>query len=282
MASNQNEPVVSEDRRTFLSYLTLPNPKTNSTLRNDGVTTKSARIYSPDGVLRWEDFTLENFERIFKDVVLHEMEEPKVGNAGEITSEDGIIWEESSVRRVVEKWNMEVVQRALDGTHSSCIAKDTSLGKTRYGFIISEEELVAFRLSKFSRDVAARGTTKDESSYARFLRKIPGHDRDNRRKNRIGVLLEFRSVPWASSGVDSFTVNLALWWLSVLAIRDPAPLNEGAPGEHDQLQRNEAQMMPLKKPRSPGGTSDGTQYEIDDPAPWAKKPASQAPERQIA
>ncbi|KAI0458589.1 hypothetical protein F5B21DRAFT_528343 [Xylaria acuta] len=226
-------------------------------------------MYRPDEVKRWEDFTLENFELNFKDITLHEMEKPKVCDAGEITSEDGLIFEESSFKKVVADWNIKVVQHALDdwclyqkskdglvehirnllpgdtkpakkwksewidesgpiGDSKACLtltqlAKYMYLGKTRYGFIISEEEIVALRLSTFNRKISNLGTAQEESSYGRNLR----NPLNNNYKNRVGIPLEFCSVPWTSSDIGSFTVNLTLWWPSVLAIRDPPTKERG-------------------------------------------------------
>ena len=62
----------------------------------------------------------------------------------------------------------------------------------RYGYIITEEELVALRVSA-----------------------DPGASRSVR-------MLEFKSIPWKNSSVDGIcmTVNLALWWLHMLALGD--------------------------------------------------------------
>lgn len=62
----------------------------------------------------------------------------------------------------------------------------------RYGYIITEEELVALRVSA-----------------------APGARRSVR-------MVEFQSVPWKNNSADgiSMTVNLALWWLHMLALGD--------------------------------------------------------------
>ena len=63
---------------------------------------------------------------------------------------------------------------------------------SRYGFIITEKELVVLRVSM---------DPKDQTSVQ---------------------LVEVRSVPWRHNLANGMcmTVNLALWWLHMLALRD--------------------------------------------------------------
>ncbi|KAI1199386.1 hypothetical protein F5X97DRAFT_322578 [Nemania serpens] len=107
------------------------------------------------------------------------------------------------------------------------ITKYMSLGNTRYGFILSEEELVAMRLSKFIRDAQDQEEfAPHESAYTEQLKNSSmsfdgnseGRQADAAR--REGVQLEYCQVPWAARGAHNFTVNLALWWLSVLAVQE--------------------------------------------------------------
>ncbi|KAI1164687.1 hypothetical protein F5B18DRAFT_614039 [Nemania serpens] len=296
----------------FLTYLTLANPAVDSTGCKGGDSSKSSQRYKPDDVKPWTDLTLENFEATYKDVLLHPLGDPERRNATEIPPRMRRLFEEESVKRLVECWNEKVVQHVLDGTQSilnqklpggsfadgqlyftrNCgeghitnekgilqkpdwclylatddsevgvyknllpgdikpakrwksewinsskpglkrkanlvlaqITKYMSLGNTRYGFMLSEEELVAMRLSKFIRDTQTHEElAQHESAYTKQLKNSTmsfNEDPDGcyaDAARREGVQLEYCRVPWASSRANNFTVNLALWWLSVLAV----------------------------------------------------------------
>ncbi|KAI0204823.1 hypothetical protein F4808DRAFT_474158 [Astrocystis sublimbata] len=229
---------------------------------------------------------------------------PRVRSADDLTAEDTLLFEEESITSVVEKWNIQVVQHALDGTqrfllgevyetgkmhlrrnggqahilqsipsrkihkpdwclykkiqegksefvknllpgdtkpanklHSSgfkdteytelpaplksviCqLAKYMWLGETRYSYIITEEEIVALRFSWHKGHISTRGPADLESQYGGYLEPISGHQSND---NETRPNIEFCAVPWSSHGDNTLTVNLVLWWLSILAIRDP-------------------------------------------------------------
>ncbi|KAK7978554.1 hypothetical protein PG988_006044 [Apiospora saccharicola] len=107
------------------------------------------------------------------------------------------------------------------------ITKYMYLGGKRYGFILSEEELVAVRLSMFTRDTEAlQELAQDDSAAAAhmigsFQNLDDKSDEDFAdAQRRQGRYLEYCGIPWDASGEDSFTVNLTLWWLTVLAMQD--------------------------------------------------------------
>ncbi|KAI1187757.1 hypothetical protein F5B17DRAFT_452645 [Nemania serpens] len=126
-------------------------------------------------------------------------------------------WINSSKTSLKRKANLMLAQ----------ITKYMALGNTRYGFILSEEELVPMRLSKFMRDTQAQEElAQHESTYAEQLTNSSmsfNEDPDGcyaDAARREGVRLEYCRIPWTASGENSFTVNLALWWLSVLAVQE--------------------------------------------------------------
>ncbi|KAI0399871.1 hypothetical protein F4802DRAFT_620682 [Xylaria palmicola] len=323
----------------FLSYLTLPNPEVDSTLCKGGYTTKNSRIYRPTRVKPWTDFTIENFNASFKDIVLHEMAEPKVRNARDITPERTIIYEESGVTDMVAHWNERVVQHALNGTqpilhrempgqrfddgsmyfsknrgqghvlnHKNveqkpdwCLSrvwnhkinrlcknylpgdskpakkwnsewigsqymphkkksnevlaqinKYMSLCETRYGFIISEHEVVAMRLSKCKHEKEVPDNNQES------LEELESDE--NEEAAQFGTLLEYCPIPWATSGTGNLTVNLSLWWLSVLAFQENSIQDEGTYGSlgtrsrgTQPLQREHAASLVSKERKSAGG-----------------------------
>ncbi|KAK8096001.1 hypothetical protein PG999_014023 [Apiospora kogelbergensis] len=299
---------------SFLSYLRLPNPAANSSECKSGSSTLGSQQYRPDEVKPWEDLTLENLEKTFKDVLEHQMDEPRIRNAREISPERLILYEEGSVRTLAEHWNEEVVQHALRGTQQllhrklpegpfddghiyfrqnhgqghipnqdgqhqkpdwcvyqkkdeqstkpcpnllpgdikpakkwksewitssdptmrrkaylvlNQITKYMYLGGRRYGFILSEEELVAVRLSMFTRDPEENLELANDGSAAAAhmldsLQDLEGGPEEDfaDAQRRQGRFLEYCGIPWRACGDDSFTVNLTLWWLTVLAVQD--------------------------------------------------------------
>ncbi|TGJ80568.1 hypothetical protein E0Z10_g8204 [Xylaria hypoxylon] len=122
------------------------------------------------------------------------------------------------------------------------VTKYMHLANTRYSFILSDEELVPVRLSTYSRNPAAEMEQLDEAqrenivdlgisfeesdsekSEVGLFSRVPlekdpdGSFADESRE--IGYVLEWCSIPWANMGGDILTMNLALWWLSVLAMQ---------------------------------------------------------------
>ncbi|KAI1110998.1 hypothetical protein F5Y14DRAFT_427135 [Nemania sp. NC0429] len=151
------------------------------------------------------------------------------------------------------------------------ITKYMALGNTRYGFILSEEELVAMRLSKFIRDTQTyEELAQNESAYTGQLQNSSlSFDGDPEgcyadAARREGVLLEFRQVPWAANGARKFTINLALWWLSVLAVQEASIK---ATGTYTSLGTSIRGMSPIwddhiEERESRGETQEGAAPKI--------------------
>uniref|UniRef100_A0A093VY63 Uncharacterized protein n=1 Tax=Talaromyces marneffei PM1 TaxID=1077442 RepID=A0A093VY63_TALMA len=80
-----------------------------------------------------------------------------------------------------------------------------NLCKTRYGYILTEEELVVFRVR----------TEKIESGIAKDReRRSTRHATDA--ASHVRRVSEYRSIKWSDSG-ERMTVKLALFWLLMLA-----------------------------------------------------------------
>ncbi|KAI1168915.1 hypothetical protein F5B18DRAFT_658008 [Nemania serpens] len=122
------------------------------------------------------------------------------------------------------------------------VTKCMHLANTRYSFILSDEELVPVRLSTYTRNLAAvmeqlnetqRENIVDlsisfeesdlEGREAGSFSRVPSErDPDGSfadESRETGYVLEWCSIPWANMGDDALTMNLALWWLCVLAMQ---------------------------------------------------------------
>ncbi|KAI0973722.1 hypothetical protein F4678DRAFT_408405 [Xylaria arbuscula] len=121
------------------------------------------------------------------------------------------------------------------------VAKYMHLGKTRYSFILSDEELVPVRLSTYKKNPATAvkqmrsankenvvelntsfvdSDSEDDGPRSDLSRISSERDPDGSfadESRDTGYILEWCSIPWANTGDDNLTINLALWWLCVLA-----------------------------------------------------------------
>ncbi|KAK8126870.1 uncharacterized protein PG998_002629 [Apiospora kogelbergensis] len=312
---------------SFLSYLRLPNPAASSSECKSGSSTLGSQQYRPDEVKPWEDLTLENLEKTFKDVLEHQMDEPRIRNAREISPERLILYEEGSVRTLAEHWNEQnhgqghipnqdgqhqkpdwcVYQKKDEQSTKPCpnllpgdikpakkwksewitssdptmrrkaylvlnqITKYMYLGGRRYGFILSEEELVAVRLSMFTRDPEENLELANDGSAAAAhmldsLQDLEGGPEEDfaDAQRRQGRFLEYCGIPWRACGDDSFTVNLTLWWLTVLAVQDARIKSAGNYTSLGSLIRGKSPSwdLPVAEPEaipdlSPNGDTPG-------------------------
>ena len=122
------------------------------------------------------------------------------------------------------------------------ITKYMWLGKTRYGFLLTEEELVLVRLSLTKKAAIDADVEEEEESQEQMLNESMGVglqsqpdpettiDFSSMSRSRpsdlyagsddaVWTVLEWSRIPWSSSGPDKMTVNLGLWWWPVLAIQ---------------------------------------------------------------
>ncbi|CAI6334242.1 unnamed protein product [Periconia digitata] len=326
--------------QTILEYLTQENPPTDRTLCKRGTSTKIHTVYGPHAVRPWTDVTWENLDATFGEVLRKQNGDPRVRDKYDVNRKQRRIYEEESVNVLVQSWNVNVVQHALDGTretleanhfeehlakgtlhftkntgnghikdekgnlqkpdwciyqegqehhdngrftylvpgdskpakkwHSDWINCDDKLLKrkadlgiqqltkymhlaqTRYGFIITEEELIPLRLSTFDRDSETRnGSMQDvhaqqmfsstrvsfeepegdeyedgDEAYDRFEQGIGLQQFQElaefltEANKKTGYLLEYCRVPWENHGDGVLTINLVLWWLPLLAIQN--------------------------------------------------------------
>lgn len=99
---------------------------------------------------------------------------------------------------------------------------------SRYGFIITDQGLVALRLTR--REIGAglaanrprRGTTAVSVATATHVRESSDTSLASEYRNDYPLQwdyddLEYRHVPWSAQGEKRFTVKLALWCLAMMA-----------------------------------------------------------------
>lgn len=316
--------------QTILEYLTQENPSADPTLFKKGTSTRVPVFYGPHVVRPWTDVTWENLDAMLGEVLQKQNGDPRIRDKNDINREHWNIYEEESVNVLVQSWNVNVVQHALDETrkkleanhfeelakralyftkntgkghlldemgrkqkpdwcmyqkghehhddgtfkylvpgdskpaktwHSDRINCDDDflkkkaeigmqqlrkymhLAQTRYGFIITEEELVPLRLSAFDRG-SDTGNESIQGAHAQQIvdtARVSFGDDDNYDRveqgaglkqyqelaefltdpnKKIGYLLEYGRIPWRNHGNGVLTVNLILWWLSMLAMQD--------------------------------------------------------------
>ena len=157
------------------------------------------------------------------------------------------------------------------------VVKYLVLAKTRYGFVLTDEELVAVRISKCVND---RTADSDRRKINKYMKKnvrdsalfgliesqsfgsssnpteqsegspSEGYEETADSVRLVDRVLEYRSIPWAASGKDCLTVNLVLWWLPMLAVQgnliqgyeEYTSLGEKTRGQTPVFQEPEAEM----------------------------------------
>ncbi|KAF7545061.1 hypothetical protein G7046_g9649 [Stylonectria norvegica] len=180
----------------------------------DNTTSQGYAAVDYSDVVDWADFTLLNIKAMLRDLLSAHVKPSTVGEPSD--SQSNICGGEESVDTVVDKWCVEVVRPALkhgaEHIQRSTRAKQASIHpdwtvhqekdrvkivllatyckatETRYGFLITPDELVACR-----------------------FHQLPD-------ASKLGV--HYKAVPWENHGRDKMTVNLAIWALSMLAV-DP-------------------------------------------------------------
>lgn len=132
-------------------------------------------------------------------------------------------------------------KRPLKQVYTYCLKANA-----RYGYIITDKELVVIRIGPTTQEKSPTFTSTQESSQSfnsvwtlpKIIEEGSSHgsfkyDEGNdyvlpksilQKMKRDGGLLEFKAIPWTidkgneSQGAhDSMTVNLALWWLHMMA-----------------------------------------------------------------
>ena len=85
--------------------------------------------------------------------------------------------------------------------------------ETRYGYLLSQEELVVFRFSQTLRKT-------DKSPGGPSSRKKRGPNQAIEVLDKVKRHVEFKAIPWYLSNKDGLTIKLALWWLHMMAARE--------------------------------------------------------------
>ena len=115
---------------------------------------------------------------------------------------------------------------------------------TRYGFILTDEELVPIRLSKALRDASGgqrRKRNKTKSDARNILdsagnfeasdkersaspesvenTEVSSQEAYNDSERLVDLVLEWNRIPWAAEDADGLTINMVLFCLSLLALQ---------------------------------------------------------------
>ncbi|CAD6585742.1 MAG: hypothetical protein ASARMPREDX12_002105 [Alectoria sarmentosa] len=106
--------------------------------------------------------------------------------------------------------------------------------KARYGYIITDKELVVTRIRPFSQDdlkspVESQGSVRSFPSPKERLTPASSELSNSSPRNAASDILrhgtlEYKAIPWssndseASASETSLTINLALWWLHMMAL----------------------------------------------------------------
>jgi hypothetical protein len=133
---------------------------------------------------------------------------------------------------VQHQWMPKDWIRPLSQIYTYCVK-----AQARYGYIISDKELVVVRIRPSLQMDDSQPTNDSQDSWQEFAsvrnksRRKTTNDSDNCDENietRDPMLdngrLEYKAIPWNSTKTedqqqdcDSLTVNLALWWLHIMA-----------------------------------------------------------------
>ncbi len=128
--------------------------------------------------------------------------------------------------QVQTKWTTKDWLRPLNQLYTYCVKANA-----RYGYIITDKELVVIRIRPNLRTEDSQPTNEEfESARAgpqetKAKSRMANHSKTD--DENIAMLcdgrLEYKAIPWSTTESedpqhpDSLTVNLALWWLHVMA-----------------------------------------------------------------
>ena len=99
----------------------------------------------------------------------------------------------------------------------------------RYGYIITDEELVVTRILPFLEDHLKSPANTQESEISISSPKNPAIISEPSKKSLQNLkaedfkngTLEFKAIPWKiGASDDALTINLALWWLHMMALEN--------------------------------------------------------------
>ena len=104
------------------------------------------------------------------------------------------------------------------------IVKYCELANVRYGYLLTQEELVVVRVSRREEE----GSHGPRRTSDRQLQKNIEKEQEARpalKDKEVGTyrVLEFKSIPWddeTGTTGDNLSINLALWWLHMMAAKE--------------------------------------------------------------
>jgi hypothetical protein len=118
-------------------------------------------------------------------------------------------WRESDREREKTEWWKPITQ-----VTTYCV-----YAGTRYGFILSQKELVPIRISMDTRKGRPATTSPSTASTALDTFRVDLESSFGSDSSKEIYFIEYCSIPWSNYGPGDI-VNLALWWMNMLAGRD--------------------------------------------------------------
>ncbi|CZR49226.1 uncharacterized protein FPRO_09033 [Fusarium proliferatum ET1] len=214
---------------TLLEALTKRNVAVNSQAVVGGSNTTTETYIEPGGWRMWDEFNYDTLTRIFRRKLASEYRgssEPRALELGLIVSNEETL--EDLLRRFFA--NILPGDTKLDAKWSPWMSEDTGRYRTRYGFIITDANLVALRIT---RELIGAGLaqTRPRREAAVFV----GHQRhssDATMGSGDGSSSvysddsplewsyhdpEYAIIPWNAHGKEVLTIKLALWSLIMMA-----------------------------------------------------------------
>ena len=140
--------------------------------------------------------------------------------------------------------------------HQICSYCD--LAEVRYGYLLTQEELVVVRLSRKPNEQGPGSVTPPQRSkrtgtpsLKKWQGNLPLPEETGKRELRI---IEYKSIPWEEEGgrnENLLSINLALWWLHMMAATTRSIRSEYRDlREEYQIQRTAMQNVPPRTKRS--------------------------------
>ena len=164
-------------------------------------------------------------------------------------------------------------------------------GNARYGYIITDQELVVIRVRAESRkDSDAESDRQfdvDLEEFQDLKESLPMYDETPAERARVSGILEYKAISWqnhkdsSQEGSKAMTVNLALWWLHMMAAEGwnieetYTPLGDAVCNTSTRVQNHSPTFSNLSntRRRQIGQKSDGgrTQQGLETDRPPKKR-----------
>jgi len=125
------------------------------------------------------------------------------------------------------KWSSQLPEGAEFKKPFFQLFKYCELAKVRYGYLLTQEELVVVRVSRREQEETSDSDVPRRMSDRQLLNRVKkGQGAIHVPKDEeVGIyrVLEFKSIPWkdqAGTAGDNLSINLALWWLHMMAAKE--------------------------------------------------------------